>query len=72
MVEYQEGQYDAQIGPHFKSSKASRNAEMWSSLDQKGGFLPDLMNLNSSRNLSIKGGRNARLAQSLALKSNTH
>ena len=74
MVEYQEGQYDASLGPHFKSNKATRNGQMWSSLDQKGGFLPELLNLNSSKNFDDgqDKGRNGRLAQSMALKNNTN
>ena len=50
---------------------------MWSSLDQKGGFLPEIINLDSSINLKDaakdgRGGRNGKFAQSMALKSNTN
>ena len=51
MVEYQEGQYDPLQGPQFKSNKGTRNGGMWSSLDnQRAGLLPELLNLNSSKN----------------------
>ena len=72
MVEYQEGQYDDLNGPQFKSNKGSRNAGMWSSLDQKGGFLPELLNHSSKMFNDDKDRKNGRLAQSLALKSNTN